>query len=81
MAEIRIPKIGMSAVDVEVTEVHVGPGQHVTEGQPLLDVAADKVDFTIESTVSGTVGDVLAHEGDVCDVGQVVVLITEEPAS
>ncbi len=62
MAEVRIPKVGMSTLDVEVTEILVKVGQTV---------AADKIDLDIEALVAGTVTEILVEEGDVIDVGQI----------
>jgi len=57
--------------------VRVSKGQAVTAGEPLIDVSADKVDFTIDAETGGTVTDILVTDGDVCEVGDVVATIEE----
>ena len=78
MADIRIPKVGMSAVEVEIIDIPVKLGQKVVPGDPVADVGADKADITIESDIRGVVMEVLASPGDVCEVGQVIVRVEEQ---
>jgi len=78
MAEIRIPKVGMSAVDVEVIEIFVKPGDRIAIGDAIMEVGADKVDIGIESEIAGIVDEVRVSVGDVADVGQVVVIVRDE---
>lgn len=75
MADIRVPKVGMSTIEVEITEVLVTVGQQVREGDVLMNVAADKADLEIEAGVGGTVVEILGGEGDVKEVGDIVVRI------
>jgi pyruvate/2-oxoglutarate dehydrogenase complex dihydrolipoamide acyltransferase (E2) component len=70
---IRVPKVGMSALDVEIVEVLVSPGDRVEAGQPVVEAASDKVDFTIEAEVAGTVRAVLVAAGDERPMGAVIV--------
>lgn len=75
MTEIRIPKLGMSAVEVEITAVHVRPGQHVAVGDPIADVESEKVTYTVEAETAGVVTEVVVAKGDERDVGAVLCLI------
>lgn len=75
MGEIRIPKFGMSAVDAEILEILVAPGDTVGVGQAVVEAASDKVDFTIESEIAGTVSEVLVSAGDVCAMGAVIITV------
>lgn len=72
MAEIRMPKFGMSAVDAEIL---VAPGDAVQVGQHVVEAGSDKVDFAIESDVAGTVAEVLVSVGDVCAMGSVIITL------
>jgi pyruvate/2-oxoglutarate dehydrogenase complex dihydrolipoamide acyltransferase (E2) component len=76
MAEIRVPKFGMSALDAEILEILVAPGDQVRAGQPVVEAGSDKVDFTIESETAGTVEQVLISVGDVCPMGSVIITLT-----
>jgi pyruvate/2-oxoglutarate dehydrogenase complex dihydrolipoamide acyltransferase (E2) component len=75
MTEVRIPKVGMSTLDVEITDILVKVGQVVAATDVIFAVAADKIDLDIEAGVAGTVTEILVSEGDVIDVGQVVAHI------
>jgi pyruvate/2-oxoglutarate dehydrogenase complex dihydrolipoamide acyltransferase (E2) component len=76
--DVRIPKVGMSTVEVEIDQVLVSPGERVQPGSVIAAVAADKVDFEIEAEVAGIVEEVLVSEGAVAEVGMVIARIREE---
>jgi pyruvate/2-oxoglutarate dehydrogenase complex dihydrolipoamide acyltransferase (E2) component len=76
MTEIRVPKFGMSAVDAEILEILVAPGDQVVEGQPVVEAGSDKVDFTIESETAGTVAEVRVAVGDICPMGSVIMTLS-----
>lgn len=73
--EIRMPKFGMSAVDAEILELMVRPGDVVENGQVVAEAASDKVDFTIDSDYAGTVDQVHVAVGDVCAMGAVIITL------
>jgi pyruvate/2-oxoglutarate dehydrogenase complex dihydrolipoamide acyltransferase (E2) component len=75
--DVRIPKMGMSTVDVDVLRVLVSPGQRVAPGDVLVEVDSEKANYEIEAEVGGTVTEVLVKEGDVKEVGDVVARIEE----
>jgi pyruvate/2-oxoglutarate dehydrogenase complex dihydrolipoamide acyltransferase (E2) component len=77
MIEVRVPKVGMSTVEVEIDRVLVTPGQRVEPTSVIASVAADKVDFDIEAGVSGVIEEV-ASEGSVAEVGAVIARIRED---
>jgi pyruvate/2-oxoglutarate dehydrogenase complex dihydrolipoamide acyltransferase (E2) component len=78
MTDIRVPKVGMSTVEVEIGEVLVSPGQRVEPTSIIASVAADKVDFDVEAGVTGIVDEVLVGEGSVVEVGTVIARIRED---
>lgn len=77
MTDVRVPKVGMSTVEVDIVKVLVATGQRVGPGDPMFEASADKVDFSIEAGSAGTVVEVLAVEGQVCTVGEVVARLDE----
>lgn len=77
MADIRVPKVGMSTVEVEITDILVEVGQQVAATDILLVVAADKVDLEVEAGVTGTVTEILVSEGDESEVGEIIARIEE----
>jgi len=50
-------------------------GEAVAKGEPLMEVETDKTTVDIESTAAGTLGGVIAAEGDVVPVGQTIAWI------
>jgi pyruvate/2-oxoglutarate dehydrogenase complex dihydrolipoamide acyltransferase (E2) component len=76
--EVRVPKVGMSTVEVEIDEVLVAPGQRVQPDSVIASVAADKVDFEVQAGVTGVVEEVLVSDGAVAEVGTVIARIREE---
>jgi pyruvate/2-oxoglutarate dehydrogenase complex dihydrolipoamide acyltransferase (E2) component len=78
MIEVRVPKVGMSTVEVEIDQVLVIPGQRVEPASVIAAVAADKVDFEVEAGVAGVIEEVLVGEGCVVEVGEVIARIRED---
>ncbi len=77
MTDVRIPKMGMSTVEVDVVKVLVKPGQRVAAGETVVEIEAEKSELEIEAGAAGTVTEVLVSEGDVLEVGDVLVRIEE----
>jgi 2-oxoglutarate dehydrogenase E2 component (dihydrolipoamide succinyltransferase) len=76
--DVHIPKMGMSTVEVDVLRVLVSPGQRVAAGDAVIEIESEKANYEIEADVGGTVTEVLVNEGDVKEVGDVVVRIEED---
>lgn len=72
MEEIRIPKFGMSTVEVDVTAIHVAVGQEIGLGDPIVDVDTDKVTSTIESEVAGVIIEVAVEVDETYQVGDLI---------
>jgi pyruvate dehydrogenase E2 component (dihydrolipoamide acetyltransferase) len=60
---IRMPKMSMTMTEGEVSEWMVGPGDEITEGDVVCEVMTDKVDMEVESTVSGTLVEIVVASG------------------
>jgi pyruvate/2-oxoglutarate dehydrogenase complex dihydrolipoamide acyltransferase (E2) component len=78
MHEIRIPKSGMSTVEVDITELFVEVGQSVAIGDSIADIDTEKVTMTLEADVAGTVTQILVAAGDSREVGDVVCVLSTE---
>src|SRR5512143_582490 len=50
-------------------------GEAVAKGEPLMEIETDKVTVEIEAPATGTLGGILAKEGDVIPVGQTIAWI------
>jgi pyruvate dehydrogenase E2 component (dihydrolipoamide acetyltransferase) len=48
------------------------PGEAVREGEPLVEVSTDKINYEVESPASGTVGPALGNDGDEFACGDVI---------
>ena len=73
---VRIPKMGMSTVEVDIAELRVVSGQVVSAGDVLAVLESEKATVELESEVSGTVTEVRAAAGDVLNVGDVIIVIS-----
>ena len=78
MIEIRVPKMGMSTVEVDVVEVSVQAGDRVAAGQVLAQIEAEKASVDIEADADGIVTDVLTKAGDSLSVGDVMFRLEED---
>lgn len=78
MIEVRVPKVGMSTLEVEIGEVRVAVGERVGADSVVCTALADKVDFDVEAGAVGTVLEVLVAPGDVVPVTSVVARLAED---
>ena len=62
----------------EVVKWLVKEGTEVKENQPLVEIMTDKVNVEIPSPKAGTVLRLMAKEGEVIKVGQVLIVIVEK---
>lgn len=72
MSEVRVPKVGMSAVEVEILDVLVAVGDRVEAGAAVVEAASDKVDFVIEADQAGTVVELFVTAGQNVSMGDLV---------
>jgi pyruvate/2-oxoglutarate dehydrogenase complex dihydrolipoamide acyltransferase (E2) component len=54
MADLIVPRLGVTVKSVTIVEWLAEDGATVSEGQPVLTVATDKTEVEIEATDSGT---------------------------
>jgi pyruvate/2-oxoglutarate dehydrogenase complex dihydrolipoamide acyltransferase (E2) component len=73
--DLRLPDIGEGIAEGEILKWLVKEGEAVKEEQPLVEVMTDKVNVQIPSPRTGTVSRILAKEGEIVKVGQVIVVI------
>lgn len=69
--EIRIPKIGMSATEMTLSEWMYADGDQVSAGDVIYTVETDKTTQEIEAQASGTLR-VTGVEGEVYPVGALI---------
>ncbi|WP_156688031.1 lipoyl domain-containing protein [Mycobacterium sp. Marseille-P9652] len=74
MTEVRMPKPGDAITEAEVTQIYVADGAQVSEGDPLYQIATDKVEMDIEAPASGLVTWKISA-GASYDVGELLAVI------
>jgi pyruvate dehydrogenase E2 component (dihydrolipoamide acetyltransferase) len=68
--EIKLPELGENIESGEVVDVKVTVGAEVKQGQPLLEVEAEKSTVEVPSPSAGRITQVLVKKGDKVQTGQ-----------
>ncbi|AUV83716.1 branched-chain alpha-keto acid dehydrogenase subunit E2 [Salinigranum rubrum] len=71
--EFRLPDVGEGVAEGELVEWHVEPGDEVVEDQVVAEVETDKALVEVPSPYNGTVAELLAEEGEIVPVGDVII--------
>ncbi|MGO8873413.1 MAG: dihydrolipoamide acetyltransferase family protein, partial [Acidimicrobiales bacterium] len=77
MSDFALPDLGEGLVEAEIVEWHVGLGDHVVAGQPLVSVETDKSVVEVPSPRSGTIAGRSGEPGDIVAVGTPLVTFDE----
>jgi 2-oxoglutarate dehydrogenase E2 component (dihydrolipoamide succinyltransferase) len=75
IVDLVMPKMGESIMEATILKWHKQPGDHVKEDETVLEIATDKVDTEVPSTVSGIVEEILFKVNDVVPVGAAIARI------
>ena len=75
LIDLVMPKLGESIMEATILKWHKKPGDTVQEDEILLDIATDKVDSEIPSSVNGIIEEILFKENDVVPIGTVLATI------
>ena len=78
LIDLVMPKLGESIMEATILKWHKKPGDTIQEDEIVLDIATDKVDSEIPSTVNGIIEDILFKENDVVPIGAVIATIRVE---
>ncbi len=73
MKEFHLPDLGEGLYEAEIVTWHVSEGDRVVTDQPLVSVETDKAVVEVPSPRSGVISALGAREGDVLQVGSVLV--------
>jgi 2-oxoglutarate dehydrogenase E2 component (dihydrolipoamide succinyltransferase) len=79
--DVKLPQLGESVSEGTITKWLVHEGDVVQKDQPLLEVATDKADAEIPAPSNGRVVKILAAEGAVVPVNQVIVQLDDSATS
>lgn len=72
---ILLPAMGEGVIEATINKWLVTEGASVREDDPLVEVATDKVDSEVPSPADGTIVSIIAREGSVIKVGEIIALI------
>jgi 2-oxoglutarate dehydrogenase E2 component (dihydrolipoamide succinyltransferase) len=77
MARINIvlPAMGEGVIEATINKWLISKGSVVKEDDPIVEVATDKVDSEVPSPAQGTVIEIVAAEGSVPKVGDVIAIL------
>ena len=78
--EITVPTLGESVADATVARWIKAPGDAVKTDEPLVELETDKVTLEVPAPASGTLGEILAAEGDTVEVGAGLAILNEGAA-
>ena len=78
MAELVMPKFGLTMTEGLLSEWHVGPGDAFRAGQLLYTVETEKVANEVEAEIDGTLSEILVSEGETVAVGTPVARISDQ---
>lgn len=79
--EFRLPDVGEGITEGEIVNWMVSEGDRVEVDEAFVEVETDKAIIEIPSPVAGVVQELHAEEGDVVDVGEVLVTFEVEEGS
>jgi pyruvate dehydrogenase E2 component (dihydrolipoamide acetyltransferase) len=77
MAKVVLPELGEGIEKAVVSYWYFKEGEKVHEKDDLVELTTDKATFNLPSPCSGTLTEILFHEGDSVNVGEVLGIIEE----
>ncbi|HLN56434.1 MAG TPA: 2-oxo acid dehydrogenase subunit E2 [Bacteroidales bacterium] len=76
--DILLPAMGEGVIEATITKWLVSEGSQVKEDDPIVEVATDKVDSEIPAPASGTIQKIVAKEGAVPKIGDLLAVVETE---
>jgi 2-oxoglutarate dehydrogenase E2 component (dihydrolipoamide succinyltransferase) len=74
---ILLPAMGEGVIEATINKWMVTEGAAVKEDDPLVEVATDKVDSEVPAPADGVIVSILAREGSVVKVGEILAVIED----
>jgi 2-oxoglutarate dehydrogenase E2 component (dihydrolipoamide succinyltransferase) len=73
--DITLPAMGEGVIEATINKWLVSEGSKVKEDDPLVEVATDKVDSEVPAPVDGIIVSIIAKEGSVARIGDLLAVI------
>ncbi|MBR1217020.1 2-oxoglutarate dehydrogenase complex dihydrolipoyllysine-residue succinyltransferase [Bradyrhizobium sp. U87765 SZCCT0131] len=80
MTEIRVPTLGESVTEATIGRWFKKPGDAVAVDEPLVELETDKVTIEVPAPAAGTLGEIVAKDGETVAVGALLGQITDGAA-
>ncbi len=77
LVDLVMPKMGESIMEATILRWHKKPGDQVKTDETVLEIATDKVDTEVPSTVDGVIEELLYQENDVVPIGTVIARVRQ----
>lgn len=78
MRKVILPELGEGIEKATITYWYVNEGEHVEEGDNLVEVSTEKAVFNVPAPCSGIVSQIFFEEGQDANVGETIAVIEEE---
>ncbi len=79
--EVRVPTLGESVTEATVATWFKQPGDSVAADEMLCELETDKVTVEVPAPAAGTLGEIVAAEGETVGVDALLATITEGAAA
>lgn len=76
--EVKLPFLAEESPEATVSFWLVDEGDHVDQDQDLVEMTTSKAVFNVPSPARGTLVEIVAREGQVVKVGEVLCVIEED---
>src|SRR5881397_1626130 len=80
MTEIRVPTLGESVTEATIGRWFKKAGEAVAVDEPLVELETDKVTIEVPAPSAGTLGEIVAKDGETVAVGALLVQISDGAA-
>src|SRR3954465_14643728 len=81
MAEIRVPALGESVTEATIGRWFKKAGEAVAVDEPLVELETDKVTIEVPAPSAGTLGEIVAKDGETVAVGALLGQINDGAAA
>jgi 2-oxoglutarate dehydrogenase E2 component (dihydrolipoamide succinyltransferase) len=75
--EIRVPTLGESVTEATIGQWFKKVGDAVNDGETLVELETDKVTLEVPAPSAGTLGEIMANEGDTVEVNALLGMLNE----